>query len=285
MDIIQYGNLIHILSILLLLALTILTLLILKNRQDKTKKTVIFILMFLNLIQHLLKSYVWYPLYHGQGFTIISTAYNMCALLIIMSPLLFFTNLKPLKEATAYFGVFSGLLSIAVPYWFIGKSILTWEYLRFYTCHTLLFMTSILSFLIFKPKFKNFFFYGLIFIFFEFLISLNNGLYRYYVYKQDYKTLLEALYNGNPVWSMHPPKEFPLYGKIIDTIVPSFIRMKNETQYRPILYNAIPLYIIITFFGLVGNSLLSDRKAERYLNAHKQKYRGKEITSGNVFIR
>ena len=59
-----------------------------KDKSDFAKKILVFSIMMVNLLQHLLKSYI-YPHMWGQGFTGVNTAYNMCAFLIIATPFVF----------------------------------------------------------------------------------------------------------------------------------------------------------------------------------------------------
>ena len=60
---------------------------IFRNAPMAVKRLVVFAIALLNTLQHLLKIYI-YPQYAGESFGGRSTAYNMCALLILISPII-----------------------------------------------------------------------------------------------------------------------------------------------------------------------------------------------------
>ena len=249
--ILQYGNIYHILSIIIPFIILFLLYFILRNRETRTKKIVVFILMLINLIQHIFKPFVWYPIYHGNINVTIITAYNLCACLIILSPIVFLINNRFFKESMFYFGFFAGFVAIVVPYWFIGHDIKTWEYLRFYVCHSLLIITSLLPHMIhlFDIKFSHFPLYALFFLTCELIVICNNLCVNFFKNGYDLKLAYETLYKSNPIWVMHPNENFEAYNDILRTIN---IKPLYDSGL-PFLWNIIPLYLGITVIGFFLN--------------------------------
>lgn len=118
----DYGSPFYLISLLLLPSFAAATWALLRKRTKRTQQTVILALMLINVFQHFFKSVI-YPPYFGDGFTAISTAYNMCAVLIIFSPIAFIFRSRFLKNFIFYIGSVAGIAAIAVPYWFIGKDL------------------------------------------------------------------------------------------------------------------------------------------------------------------
>jgi len=251
---VKYGSLAHILSILLALALCAALFFLLRGKSRKIQLSVIYAIMALNIFQHLFKSII-YPQYAGLGFTSLNTAYNMCATLILISPLAMLINFKPLKNFVFYIGSVAGMIAIAVPYWSIGKSAGDPDFIRSFICHAMLFVSSMLPLLlkIHVPSYKCAFELGIGFLLTLMLITANDavcillGIYP----GVEGMTLADALYRISPVWSFGPPEEFAWVIRIVDVFSPDvFVGNGGKTPLVPILWYAIPVYIGITLIAL-----------------------------------
>lgn len=245
----HYGSPFYILSIVSLLVITALVWFILKKQSTRTQKTVLFILMLLNALQHFFK-FIIYPQYYGTGVSYISTAYNMCAVLIISSPAVLLLKSRFLKNCVFYIGAVAGLGAIAMPVWFIGLPVsqLGWEYVRFYICHGLLFISSILVILlnIHRASYKAFwqiglgFLLGLCIILVNDVIFMTVGLFP----GVSAENLYESLVRTNPCMMMGPQEGFGWVADIVKYFSPSFFMGNNPAgKYAPILWYAIPAYL------------------------------------------
>ncbi len=252
-----YGSPFYILSIVVLLGMTVALWQILRKRSMRTQKTVVFILMLLNTLQHFFKVLI-YPQYYGTGVSYICTAYNMCAVLIISSPAVFLMKSRFLKNCVFYIGAVAGLGAIAVPVWFIGTPIreLGWEYIRFYICHGLLFVSSILVMLlgIHRASYKEFWQIGLGFLLGLCIILVNDvlvmtmGLFP----GASADNLYQSLVNTNPCMIMGPQEGFLWIADVVKYFSPSFLMGNNPAgKYAPILWYAIPMYIGICLISLL----------------------------------
>ena len=250
--IIRYGNITHILTILFALSTVVGLVFLLKNKSDKVKKIVILSILFFNLFQHVFKCIVW-PQYYGKGFGEINTAYNMCAFLIIVSPFIFLTKVKVLKDFIFYIGTTAGIIAISVPYWFIGQTIFTFEYLRFYICHLSLFVGSMLPVLLglHRISLKNTWKIAFIALG-ALLIVLANGLiFSFINHPNDLSSALNSFYSKNPVWALHPTSGFEGVTKVIELFTPKIFLGGDDKNYVPILWYIIPMYILITIPSLL----------------------------------
>ena len=250
--IIRYGNIVHISSILLAILLVVLLTLLLRKRTEKTKKIVIFAILFLNLFQHIFKCIVW-PQYYGTGFGELNSAYNMCAFLIIVSPFIFLLKVKALKDFIFYIGTTAGIIAISVPYWFIGNSILTFEYLRFYTCHSLLFIGSMLPITLglHKISVKNVWKIGFISLGALLIVLANGFVFSFFKYKPNWEDVMKSFLSKNPVWALHPTEGFERVAKIITIFTPKIFLGGDGGGYTPILWYAIPVYSLMTILCLI----------------------------------
>ena len=263
-----FGSVIYYLSIILLIGIAVLCWIFLRNRSFRLQKIIIITIMVLNTAQHFLKS-VLYPQYFGTGFTYISTAYNMCALLIILSPVVYLFGNRFWKNFVFLVGTVAGLGAIAFPVWYLNKPLtaLGWDYLRFYICHSLLFLSSLLPLLWghYKIKRQEFWQIGLGFLLALCMILLNNvvsiviGLHP----GVSAQNLYQSLLHDNPCMLMGPKEGFEWLLAVIKPLsLPAFCGNNPTGYYAPILWYAVPLYIGITGLAYVVFTL-ADRKPKK----------------------
>lgn len=252
---INYGSFMYFAYIFLAIAACAGVFLLIKHKSDRVKKIVIAAIALANLTQHLLKGII-YPHYWGNYSLHLSSAYNVCAFLIISSPFIILFGNELLKNFITYVGSVAGMIAMIVPYWFIGQSAFQSEAYRFYLCHSLLFISSILPALtgLHKLRWKHFWKIGLLFLAMLGIIIINDiiflalGLYPTTNPSDIYASLCEI----NPCWSIVPPQGFDWLVKIIGIFSPSFLMGGNSSGfYVPILWYAIPMYIGITLVSFI----------------------------------
>lgn len=225
---------------------------LLRNKTKNVQKIVIFSLTLLNLLQHMLKIYI-YPQYWGESFGARSTAYNMCAFLIMASPFIFLVGSELWQNFITYVGTVAGGMSLCVTYWMAEP---VEEQLRFVTCHALLLITSCLPALlgIYKINWRKcwrmpFVFYGCLMV----LIVNDVITYTLGIIGDDVNlTLHEFLLRENPCWAMCPPADYPFVGDIVGFFTP------DAFSDIPILWLAIPLFLLITL-GAIGFGSIFDK--------------------------
>lgn len=260
---IYYGSPAHLVYIAATLLICALLFILLRRKSRKIQKYVILGIMLANVFQHIFKAFI-YPQYTGHGFSALNTAYNMCAALILISPLVLLSKLNFLRDFVFYVGSVAGIIAILIPYWNIGNGAFDLEFVRSFICHTLLFVSSLLPLLLglHKPTYKCFYKIGICFIATVALIVLNDavcvllGIYP----GVEGMPLREALYTVNPVWAFGPPESFSWVIAIARFFSPDVWVGENAAGICfPILWYAVPMYVIITAVALPVCALV-DRK-------------------------
>lgn len=247
---IYYGSPAHIIYITVAVVVCALIFLLLRGKSQKIQKNVILVIMLLNVFQHLFKSFI-YPQYDGLGFTALSTAYNMCAAIILISPIVFVLKFNLLRDFVFYVGSVAGIIAIVLPYWSIGADAFDLEFVRSFICHTMLFSTSILPLLLglHRPSYKCFYKLAICFIGTLGIIMLNDvlciliGIYP----GVEGMSLGEALRAANPVWSFGPPESFSWISDVAKIFLPdSWVGENPAGRYVPVVWYLVPMYLGIT---------------------------------------
>ncbi len=257
----------HLLSILAEIGFVFVLDVSFRNRSAWAKQCVIIVLMALNILQHLFKNFI-YPHLLGNGFGLINTVYNVCAFLILFSPIFHFSPSGSMRQAIAYIGSIAGIIAVVVPFWFFGQSLsspnILSEYIRFWVCHTLLLASSLLPVLWHGVKFNylDAWKFALYFIGMLCVLLLNNTL----VCLADGAATADALFSRlsalNPIGIMQPPDNnspFLVLVKAAEALSPSVFLGGNGKPYTPILWYAFPVGIGVTLAGLLLGAIF-DRK-------------------------
>ena len=282
--IIGYGSTAHCLYLLFLLFCFLGLYFLFRNRPKKEQYAVLLAMMGLNILQHLFKAQL-YPHMYGTGFTLENTAYNVCAFLILVQPFFLFSKNEIWKNLVFYVGSVGPLLALLAPTWFLGKTIWQWEFLRFFLCHALLFLTSILPIAwgITRISHRHCWKIGLAFLFMLLIVLINDMACIFIGWYRDAKNLYEELLGLNPLWLMHPPEGFEPIVKIFTALTPSlFLPSASNPYYTPILWYAIPFWLLVTLLGFIVGALSDTENFKRDAKAFASflKFLGRKIRNG-----
>ncbi len=226
---------------------------LLKNKPMWLKRLVVISLAFFNLAQHIFKAQLYPSLGYPTEFSYTNTAYNVCAFMIIIMPFVYLIDNAEWSDLLCFIGTFGAGATMFID-WYLYDEIVSVDCVRFYTCHIVLVMTSILPPLIgmHKIQWKRWWKLALNFMLMLVLILFNNVVcvYTGWYHGAELSNLADLLYQMNPITMMHPDD----YGGFLDKIVGFFTPdvFMQEGRYAPIAWFAIPLYIMITVlsFGL-----------------------------------
>ena len=261
-----YGSPFYIAMILLLLFVCFLLWFFIRRLSPRMQRVAVFTIMIINVLQHLFK-WAIYPIYDGYSFNALSTAYNVCALLILAMPIALLSKSKALREYVFLAGALAGLVTNIVPFWHIGIPVseLGWEYARFYICHSLLFYSGMLPLLLgmHKVSYRRSPLVALGFLFSICVILINDivcialGIYGSFTLDGLYDALVEM----NPAMCMKPNASFPILDKIVSKMSPSaFLPSGNDGVYVPILWYAIPVFLGVTLLSFVVAALVNRKE-------------------------
>ena len=258
--VLTYFNYAHILTLLLSAGLISAFYFPLRKKSLYAKEVALFVLMGFNFAQHLLKFLIW-PHLWGTGFGVGNTAYNVCAILIIATPFVYLGKSALLKQYMAYVGTIGAAITLVFPYWFAGIDILSSEFWRFWTCHTLLVATSLLPALWGTVEFdyRDGWKFGLIFLLMLSLILTNNTAFFLAFGEATTDTLYDALLAQNPLWMMSPAGGFEALKPVFEALSPGIFLQTDTHPYIPILWYAIPMYLMVTIIAYILGGAI-DRK-------------------------
>ena len=226
----------------------------LRHAAEATKRNVIILLMALNILQHFFKHYI-YPHIPANGLQLDNTACNICAFLILASPFMHLCKSRSARQYIAYVGTISGAVAILVPFWFFGRDIFAadviWEFIRFYSCHALLFTTSLLPVLWGRVRFchGDGWKFGLYFLGMLCVLLLNNTIFLLMIDKTAAGNLYERLLSANAGGFMGPPaydSPYSVLVKIAEALSPAIFLGGAEGVYTPILWYMTPIYFLMT---------------------------------------
>lgn len=235
--------LVYLLGIAFATILILLSYLFLINKTDKIFNRFILIIMILNILIHLLKPFLWGNDYRIFDYQLI-TIYNICALIIIISPILYFSKCGLLKDFIIALCIVIAILSL----FFTPKSILDskdiFKIIRYYLCHYIIALTGFLPILTKRHRFnwKSLFLIGILCIAFELIILINNYICEMIkTNNTDINFICERLSITNYSWIMLPPYSWRdgVISKILFLYYPF-------GRYLPIIWNIIPLYLFAT---------------------------------------
>lgn len=277
----RYGSGVHILSVLVALLCLGGTWAILRRCSVKRQQLAVLGIMLLNAAQHFLKPFL-YPQYAGTGFSHVETAYNVCAFLIIISPVVYLRGNRLFRNFLWVIGTVAGIGTIAFPVWYIGRdlSVLWRDYVRFYICHSLLLCSSALPLLLghHKPSYKEFWQVGLGFLLALVFVLANNvafisaGLYS----GTHSRDIYAGLWKDNPCLMMGPPEALSWLADISRMFTPAIFLGENPAGICvPILWYAIPLYLGISLGSFLLFAAMDRKNFAAALRKKKQSFRGR----------
>ena len=284
MFILKYWSLGHFISIFLPILLIVVVYFILRKRSPKTQKIVILVLILINVIQHLLKPWIWYPLFHGV-FNIRSISfYNVCASMILLSPVVFLCKNKALKDALFFLGNMAGIVSL----WFIsieyGVNILSVEFIRYFLCHSLLMMTSTLPVLLglHTLSLKNHWKVALCFFGLEAIVLLDNFIIYMFQNNGDWAFVYNKIYTENELFICHAAPQSFLKNTFLKDFKMKYVIDDGTCFYIPILWSAPVQCPVITAFVYLITWLLTKAKLNGHYLAINDLNRNKEKTTLKV---
>lgn len=253
-----YFSLGHILSIVVPILLIGIFYIMFADSSKRVQRAFIYTLMIINVIQHIFKAWVWFPLYHGKFEIGDSFFCNICGSLIILSPFIFMSKSRALKDSLFLLGNLCSAVSI----WFItvsyGINTLSVAYLRYFTCHCILMITSTLpvAFGLHDLKVKNCWVVGILFIAVEMLVFANDLIIVASKNNWDWLYSYNAFYKENPLFIAHASDIHVFDHTFMEGKMIKYVIDDGTYKYIPILWSAPVIYIFLTIFSALIFALL-----------------------------
>lgn len=272
--IVEYFNLSYFIMVFFGLGFTILSLLLVNNKSPKFQKTYILFLLFSAFSLHFIKQ-LFEPYRSGfPGLLRKSTFENICAVSVLIFPFIFLSKSKRWKDYMFYIGLLSGVGALLIPTEALGKELWTFDILRFYYVHIIIFLAPLLMV---KCKFHQLDYRRVYKLPLSFIIILVVILVNEVVLiaggfvESDMATFLNQT-DRNSSFIFGPTEYFEDVAWLLNIFVPPLFRKvaigpnAGATMYWPIIWLVIPAYIYLPLLGLIlslpyeGAHLINDLK-------------------------
>ncbi len=250
MQVIQYGNIYYFGFIMIGIVLTIGCVFLLRNKSRKYIHNFIFILLVSAFVLHFLKL-LFEPYVSGLPQTIRkSTFENICAVSTLLFPWFYISKKKYLHDYMVVIGILSGLSAYIIPTEALGKDVYTFDVIRFYYAHLIIFLAPFLMvyFKLYRLELKRIFFIPFIFYGILAIILINEIILITIDYVEgDFNSLFDPNYR-NSSFIFGPTEYFQNARWILTMFVPKFLIIPF---YWPIIWLMIPAYLYICLFGFI----------------------------------
>lgn len=250
--VVKLWSLAYFIPIVLGAIITFLLYFFFKDKSHKTKRNVIIFLLFFNLTLHFAK--LLFPPYNSNfpnSFRHI-TFENICAVSTLLFPFLFLTKHRIFKDYIFYIGLLGGIAALVYPTEALNKELFTFDVIRFYTTHLILFIGPLLmvAFGLHTLNYKKI--YQAIFTLLGVLviIMLNEIMLAFFDLSDITRLLYRNYRNNSFVYG--PTPEFDDFAeKFFVPFVPPFLRtnyldLPVDKFYFPVLWIFFPAFIYFT---------------------------------------
>ena len=279
MSVVKIGNGFYFLYIGIAAIFLLLLVLLFKKRSRKTVRTVLLVLLFANLALHYVKQA--FPPYREE-FPLslrMSAMQNLCAVSTVLLPFIYLFKKQNVLHDYAYFiGVIGGLVALLYPTETIGKSVVAFDTIRFYLCHTILFAVPMAAAIlgVYRPRLKMFWAIPLLFLVWQAFICANDYfLVAVGLVKGSFSDLLNpAFHNSSFTFGVRP--DFAWAAKVFDPLVPWFFKTDafglngGKPFYFPVLWLIVPSFVfLIPVYILLSSPFWISEAVKRRRNKRK----------------
>lgn len=292
---VEKARLYHFLFLFVILILTILSILFVKNKNEKIRYRFNMGLLLSGFLLHFIKLF-FEPYRSNFPYSISKITFeNICAFNIITFPFIYRSNNRHLKDYMILVGLIGGIGSIVTPYQVTGFTEITFDVLRFYYAHMVLYLVPLLMLCTkeYKLSFKSMFFVPITFFGVELVILANEIiLYALGIIEGTMDNLFDPQFkyydefrNAHLIFGPNPGASF--YRIVYEPLIPDLFKTvpfgthKGETRYWPFIWLVIPSFIYLPLVGgilcLIFNVLLKEKHPVRETNEEN-----KIVTVGNI---
>lgn len=258
--IIKIGNIAYIIELFIAISVVIVSYFMLKNKTKRFQYNYLLIWLFAGFVLHFLKQLV----YRDFGQLHKSTAENICAVSTIVFPFIMLIKRKSvLHDFMFLIGIVGGLAGVLYPTEALGKSMFTFETIRFYFCHMSLFAVPLLLALLDlrRPNIKKWWLIPLCFLGYQVIILLNTALVTFtgMVTREGYTALdlfLSRQYLNNS-FTFGPTDDMGAVGEFIGNLALPFMKKdifnlnNGDVFYWPVIWLLVPSYVLFVPFYLI----------------------------------
>lgn len=259
---IKLGNIYYFGFIFIAIILTYLLYLFLKNKTKDYIKLFLQIVLFANLGLHFCKL-LFSPYFELLPNSIRKVTFeNICAVSTLLFPFISLIKKEDsiLKNYMYFIGILGGGLAILYPTEAFNKSPFTFDTIRFYICHYILFIVPLFSVLfgLIKLDYKKSIWIPICFIIIEIIILINEIILIKigFVECDNIAMFLDRDYR-NSSFIFGPLSSFDNISKIITVFTPNvfkvdYFNINNGIDfYFPVLWLIIPAFIYLPIVNII----------------------------------
>lgn len=278
--VVRLGNGFYFMYIAFAAAYLTILCLCLRKKSVKTVRVVLLTTAFLNFGLHFLKL-AFPPYINGLPSSLQhSTLENICAVTTLFLPFVFlFEKQNFLHDYFYFIGLIGGLAAIIYPTEALGEFPFTFDVIRFYFCHSTLFVVPLVAALcgLYKPRLKMFWVIPLMFLVQEALVAINEVcLVKGGLVNGSLTDLLNKEFrNHSFVFGLK--SDFQAFIPLVDPFIPGFLKTDafgingGTPFYFPVLWMTIPcfVYLIPVYIVVSSPFAITDLIKKRRLRKNK----------------
>ncbi len=248
------GNGFYFMYIVLALVFFATLLFILRKKSEKTIRIVLIVILFINFALHFLKQA--FPPYINNMPKALedSTLVNICAVSTFFFPFVYLIKKHTVLHDYVFFiGMLGGLLAVFYPTEALGEFAFSFDVIRFYFCHSTLFVVPLVAALLglYRPRLKSFWAIPLLFLAQSTIICLNE-MFLIKVGLVDAKIsdlLNKEFRNYSFVFGLKD--DFSTFAFLFDPLIPFFLKTDafningGTAFYFPVLWQIIPAFVYL----------------------------------------
>lgn len=252
----------HILILLFIFVLTVALYFLFRNKSEKAKKNLLVGLLLANLLLHFLKAF--FPPYSNGTFGSEFhkfTFENVCAVSTMVTPFIYLFVKKESKIFDFFISIlfFGGLLGILLATEPVRDTCTLFDLIRYFTCHGILFIVSVLTPALnfHKPKLKDCWILVVGLLAYESLIFCNEIiLYLTKLIGDERVNSWDVFFDSNlnnSAFTFGPTPDMGIITKICFAITPDFMEVMHNGYLScwPVIWTVFPAVILFLPFSLV----------------------------------
>lgn len=286
MAVIDIGNAFYFLYIFIAIALTMITIAFLNNRSNRFRFWFIFGLLITNLAIHFLKLLIfpYNDTYYVEHIWMKASLENICAVSVVLFPILYFVKNKVIKDYMIMAGIASGILAILYPADAIGstfnavpilytKGAFDIETIRFYTTHFLIFLAPFLMmhYKMHQLSIKRIIYAPMMLVAVMFILYFNEIALSFLGWVPSGEAMMDPLgRNPSLIFGIKDIQSLTGVGNLLKVLVPEFLTVHpvtGEPFYWPVVWMIGPIFVYGLLIAFIF-SLIYDKQQTLAFIAH-----------------
>lgn len=256
---VELGNIFYFIYLIISIFICLGLYFLLRNKNKNKQKKVLLIILFCNLGLHFLKL-LFEPYRSGLPESIRKVTFeNICAVSTLIFPFIYISKNKTLNMYMYFIGIMGGVGAVVYPTEAFGNSPFSFNTIRFYICHSILYIVPLLSaiFGIIRLDYKKAWLMPIYFILIEIIILINEIILSKIGFVDS---SIEEFFDRdirNSSFVFGPLSSFDTIASSLLVFVPKIFMTdlwgitSSGILYWPVIWLIIPCFVYIPFVYLI----------------------------------